>query len=629
MRINLQTGFQWLILLCGFAVLAYVVLLLQDVPRSEGVHDVSKALFLRGDRSAIPTDTDAGRVQALPHDWSQTDAGLRAGWYRITLHLDQASDSAPERQWAVYLPTVHMNAAVYLNGKLLGNGGHFIDPVARNWNRPLYFPIPSGLLQPGDNRVDVRIKTDASGNGYLSAVYVGAAETLMPFYEARLFVKTTLKQFITLAMLVVGFFMVVLWLYRRTDPVYGWFALILLLWAVHNVTLITINLPLPSRAWDWLRFTSVLWFVIATLVFVKRFLGQRTPLLERSLYSVGLLASLALALAEPPWLYMLGERVTDSATFVIGVLVVWCVVREQLRRHDGEVFLIMMAVFLVAGLGGHDILVVNHVIDPQRGHLLLYGAPIFMLSFAAILLERFTNALTEAESLNRDLGERVEERSELLASNYDRLHVLERQRVLVEERERIMRDMHDGIGGQLVSTLALIECGETDTQVLSVAVRRALDDLRLMIDSLEEVEGDLLNVLGAWRQRVEPYLVSAGLRMDWRVQELPRLADFGPQKALQVMRILQEAVANIIKHAAADSVTVETGLVPGSDGAVRVWVAVQDNGRGLCTGGVSQVPGRGLYNMRRRAHAIGADLEVEDIGGGTRVALWLPLPQPD
>jgi signal transduction histidine kinase len=159
--------------------------------------------------------------------------------------------------------------------------------------------------------------------------------------------------------------------------------------------------------------------------------------------------------------------------------------------------------------------------------------------------------------------------------------------------------------------------------------RRALDDLRLMIDSLEEVDGDLLTVLGAWRQRVEPYLVSAGLRMDWCVQELPRLADFGPQKALHVMRILQEAVANIIKHAAADAVTVETRLEAGPDGAERVWVAVQDNGRGLCSGGVSQVPGRGLYNMRRRARAIGAGLAVEDIGGGTRVALWLPLPRPD
>ena len=629
MRITLQTGFQWLILICGVAVLAYVVLLLQDVPRSEGVHGVNEALFLPGDRSAIPTDTGVGRVQTLPHDWSQTDADLQAGWYRTTVRLDQAPDSAPERQWAVYLPTVHMNAAVYLNGVLLGHGGRFSDPVARNWNRPLYFPIPGGLLQSGDNRVDVRIKADMSGSGYLSAVYIGAAATLAPFYEARLFVKTTLKQFITLGMMVGGIFMAVLWLYRRTDPVYGWFALTLLLWAVHNVTLITVNLPLSSRAWDWLRFTSVLWFVIAALVFVKRFLGQRTPWLERSLYSVGLLASLALALAAPPWLYVLGERVTDSVTFVIGVLLVGCMVREQLRRHDGEVFQIMMTVFLVAGLGGYDVLAVNHFVDPQNGHLLLYGAPIFMLSFAAILLERFIRALTEAETLNRELGERVEERSEWLARNYERLRVLERQRVLVEERERIMRDMHDGIGGQLVSTLALIESGETGAHAVSTAVRRALDDLRLMIDSLEEVEGNLLTVLGAWRQRVEPYLVSAGLRMDWRVQELPRLADFGPQKALQVMRILQETVANIIKHAGADLVTVETRLVPGPEGAERVWVTVQDNGRGLCTGGVSQVPGRGLYNMRRRARAIGAGLEVEDIGGGTRVALWLPLLRPD
>ena len=103
MRITLQTGFQWLILICGVAVLTYVILLLQDVPRSEGVRGVSAALFLPGDRSTIPVDTAAGRVQALPHDWSQTDAELQAGWYRTTVRLDQVPDSAPERQWAVYL----------------------------------------------------------------------------------------------------------------------------------------------------------------------------------------------------------------------------------------------------------------------------------------------------------------------------------------------------------------------------------------------------------------------------------------------------------------------------------------------------------------------------------------------
>jgi len=629
MHIKPQTGFQWLILLCGMAVLVFVVVTLEQTARPDGVLAVNTAQFLPGERSDIPTDASAWRNQALAHDWVGAEAGWRAAWYRFTFSLDRVSDPEPDRQWAVYLPTVHMNAAVYLNGELLGHGGRFNDPLARNADRPLYFTIPAGLLRVGDNRLHVHIKTDVPGSGFLSPVYVGEAAILTPFYETRLFVKATLKQFITLGMVVAAVFMVVLWMYRRDDPVYGWFALTILLWAVHNVTLIVVDIPLPSRVWDWLRFVSVLWFIIVALVFVKRFLGQRAALLERSLIGVGVMASLALALAAPPWLYRLGERVTDSITLVIGAILVGCVVRDQLRRYDAEVFLIMMTGLVVFGLGAYDVLVVNHMVDPQRGHLLLYGAPMFMLSFATILLGRYLHALTEAETLQRDLGERVEERSEALARDYDRLRALERRQVLVEERERIMRDMHDGIGGQLVSTLALIECGETDTKALCAAVRRALDDLRLMIDSLEEVDGDLLTVLGAWRQRVEPYLVSAGLRMDWCVQELPRLADFGPQKALHVMRILQEAVANIIKHAAADAVTVETRLEAGPDGAERVWVAVQDNGRGLCTGGVSQVPGRGLYNMRRRARAIGAGLAVEDIGGGTRVALWLPLPRPD
>jgi signal transduction histidine kinase len=613
-----------LILLSGVAALTYVVFTLESTPPPEAVKVVREAQFLPGDRTVVPADSDAWRAQALPHDWSQADPGIMAGWYRFTLRLDQVPDAAPDRQWALYLPTVHMNAAVYLNGQLLGHRGRFGDPVARNWNRPLYFSIPGGLLHGGENTVHMRVRTDPSDSGFVSTAYVGDTATLMPFHDARLFVKTTLKQAITIGMVVVGVFMAVLWLYRRSEPVYGWFALTMLVWAVHNATLLAATFPLPSRAWDWLRFASVLWFVIVALIFVKRFLGERAPMLERSLFGVGVMAAVALAVAAPPGLYVVGERVTDTATFAVGMVLVWCVARDQLRRYDPEVFLIMVAGIVVAGLGAHDILLVNHLIDPQRGHLLVYGAPMFMLSFGTILLGRFIRVLSESETLNRELGERVEERRVELARNYDRLRALEHQRVLVEERERIMRDMHDGIGGQLVSTLALIESGEAGTRVLSDAVRRALDDLRLMIDSLEEVDGDLLAVLGAWRQRIEPHLISAGLHMDWRVEELPRLEDFGPRKALQVMRILQEAAANVVKHAGADTVTVETRMVTGPDGRPRVWVALRDNGRGLYTGGISQVPGRGLYNMRQRARAIGAELEVADIVGGTRVALSLP-----
>ncbi len=83
----------------------------------------------------------------------------------------------------------------------------------------------------------------------------------------------------------------------------------------------------------------------------------------------------------------------------------------------------------------------------------------------------------------------------------------ERARVLSEERERILRDMDEGLGSQLVSTLALTERPETRIGGASaIAVRAALDDLRLVVDSLDPFDGELR--AGA-RDAAEPHAAAA------------------------------------------------------------------------------------------------------------------------
>lgn len=181
-----------------------------------------------------------------------------------------------------------------------------------------------------------------------------------------------------------------------------------------------------------------------------------------------------------------------------------------------------------------------------------------------------------------------------------------------------MRDMHDGIGGQLISATAAARGGAKEELVDSLEV--ALTDLRLMIDSFEPVYGDLTTVLGIIRMRLEKRLNNHGLHFDWQVDDIAEVPDLAPHKVLQVMRIIEEAVTNIVRHANAKKITVmaRDGINKGDAG---VFVEIKDDGKGIDD---NIRKGRGLDNMNRRAEAIGGKLLITAANPGTLVSLWLP-----
>ncbi len=569
-----------------------------------------------------PPSRNAGwRPGVLPDDWRHADTQSHNAWYRFALDLNVS----PNRLWAIFLPTINMNTAVYLNGHLLGDGGRFDAPMTRNWNTPQYFMIPNGMLNTGENIVVIRIAALSPGSGYLGKVHLAPDEVLRPAYELRYFLKVTIARILTGSMVVMGFFMGVLWYLHRRDSVYGWFSLVLFVWAIHNLNLFVTHIPTSSHVWEWLWFTTMAWFVILVTLFVHRFTGVERHLLEGGLVIAGTIGAIALLLVPESLLPTVGHRVVDTLSLLLGIYPASLLMYEYRKQRDVGAYLLLLSGLLLIVFGVHDWLMLNDFVSRENGLMMHYAAPVPLLIFSWILLTRFVKALDEAERLNIELGMRVAEKHQELERNYQRLRQMEKEQVLIMERERIMREMHDGMGGHLISTLSMVETSNASREEILDALHGALDDLRVMIDSLDPVEDDLNSVLAMYRSRIQPRLERSNIMMRWHVSDIPRVSGLGPEKVLQVLRILQEAISNIIKHAKASEIRILTREMNSGD-LPGVIVEIQDNGRGMREPASG---GRGLDNMRRRAERIGALFELISDDSGTRVSLWLPIATAD
>ncbi len=221
----------------------------------------------------------------------------------------------------------------------------------------------------------------------------------------------------------------------------------------------------------------------------------------------------------------------------------------------------------------------------------------------------------------------------VLAIEHDRLEARLRELAVVDERERIARELHDGIAQVLgyVNTKSqavdgYLEAGRIDEArvqlaELGSAARAVYVDVRESIVGLRgpiEPGQGLGTALAAHARRVaEASRFGLELAIDPATEAMRLDAD----AEANLYRIAQEALTNVRKHAGANRVRLATRL----DGGL-LTVSVSDDGRGLPPSGTLDKPGYGLRAMRERAARIGATFQVmNQVGGGVLVRVVLPL----
>ncbi len=553
------------------------------------------------------------------------DARYQMRWYRVRY-------APPQGRWptsvALYMPRLVALAAAVLVKTDDGWRPVFDNQsgAREQWVRPLWVVLPSALTEIQQAReIEVVIAVPVMQGGYysVSSVWLGAREDLEARHDRRWVLQIGVPQATGLTLVTLGLFALVLWLKRREDPAYLLFSLATVAWLVRNLHY-HLDLPRTRGALEWfwwLTHASMSWVMLLTFLFALRFARQRFARFERGMALFVLVSSLA---SMPLW-----GRGFDALVLlhicnaVVGLAGTAFVASVAWRQGTRELRVMALALVVGVALGVHDLGLLAGWWWPEHVYLMPFATLVILASFLYAVQHRYIEALRGVERANEDLAQRLDQQSVELSAQHDKLREVERQQALLLERQRIMQDMHDGLGSSLLSAMVAVEQGTMPQEQVVGVLRECVDDLRLVIDSLEPVGHDLVSLLATMRYRLGKRLQLGGLKLEWDVHDLPPLEWLEPPDALHVLRLMQEALTNALKHARATRVRVVT-----RDLGRRVEIRVEDDGDGFDIEAISQ--GRGLRGLQRRAKVLGGLLRVDSSPGhGTVVTLRLPVARED
>jgi signal transduction histidine kinase len=198
-----------------------------------------------------------------------------------------------------------------------------------------------------------------------------------------------------------------------------------------------------------------------------------------------------------------------------------------------------------------------------------------------------------------------------------------------EERLRIRRDLHDGLGSALAALhlqagqiRTLIQANPEAAEALVIewrsALRSAIADIRRLVYDLRPPALDELGLVDALRSLADQYSATTAILVTVEAPE--RLPALPAAVEVAAFRIVEEALANIVHHAWASDCTIQLALADG------LSIDICDDGIGLPA---VRKSGVGLHSMHTRSAELGGTFLIEPMPmGGTHISAWLPL-RPD
>ncbi|WP_426318777.1 ATP-binding protein [Pseudoduganella sp. R-43] len=624
------------ILSCAVLVAAALLYLGGGHAGDTRIH-LTRASWLQQEAEAFTTPPQSVSSAFLAGEWQSVELPFRP---RIALLRQAASGRADEQAQHVRVSWIRVDVtgpqqgaealaiygariktdgtvAVYINGRL-AHRSQQNGPLYNSTRTPLWITLEPG--QAPVKEILLRLEHTPRSQVALSSLWLGPADVLRQAFLVREWVQKELPALLSSAFMAVGLFALFVWFRRPQDIAYLLFfnlSATCFLRGLHFY----VSLPIANNWFAWLTVNSLFWLVLAVHFFLRQLHHRPLKWLTRSLVGItaliGVLTTPVLAVLPnmptvTPMIYPVAALMCLIASFVAGFLS-W--------KHSSEGRLVVVGLLLCIGMGMTDWLLQNNFISVEGFYMGAYMPAVCFATFGVLLYRRYVSAIAEVEQANVRLAERLKAREAELEASHRRLRESELRQTISDERQRLMQDMHDGLGSSLIGAIRSVEHGKISGDRVAPILKDCLDDLKLTIDSMEPVDADLLLLLATLRFRLEPRLEGSGVRLIWEVREVPTLEWLTPSSALHILRIVQESIANILRHTRATEIRVAT-----SAHEEGIQISIADNGAGFdLAAALASGSGRGLQNQQRRAAALNGSVVWDSRAAGTTFTLLLPL----
>jgi signal transduction histidine kinase len=561
------------------------------------------------------------KVVNLPHMMASTDFEPKGSLVSYTLQINLAT--LPDEPPGIYVPKMSLAGKVYVNGQFFGACERGQLQEVRCLHRPYLFKTPVSFWKLGPNEIRFEIYADARQSNGLSSVRVGHVETLdSRFFLWRYWLQVDLMTGLSWLSGLLGVMALAVGVVLRKDSVYLWFGLTSLVNAVATGSVFMSRPMIDPDVFSWLVFASRFASGHLLILMFASFFERLRPRIYWGVLAYTVLSVVLIGLSD-------SNRTLVTALYLPLLLAVllmpvlmlyWTWKTRQIKHIFATT---MMALITVASsfdwlrFTGESAFVGLYFIPYA------YSGTLFM--FGGMLFSLLAVALISSQNQSAELEMRVEERTAELNALHDRLLNSEIDRSRTQERQHMLQDMHDGFGSQLVIAKMMVEQNEMSQEGLGRLLEESIGDLYLLVDTLGNSDNYLPNALVDFRFRTQQRLAGTPLKLHWNLQ-VDHAPEVSPKVVLQILRLVQEALNNALKHAKGTNIYLDFTY---DEVGSQLTVSVADDGVGI---GEKSVHGRGQKNMMARARTTGGKLSVthsnlslSNSHPGTLVHLRVPL----